>query len=153
MPVVSDTSPLLNLAIIGQLSLLHKQFRDIPIPRATLDELRVEEDLPGSRSVREAISSGWIQVETVENQPLVDILQRDLDKGEAEAIALALQVQAEWALLNDREGRHIAKSLGLNVMGVLGILLRAWREGDLPSLQKTLEALQQKAGFYIGEAL
>ena len=136
MPAVSNTSPVLNLAIIGQLSLLRQQFGEIWIPPAVLEELRVGEDLPGSQSVREAIESGWLRVEEVRDQPLVQVLQRDLDKGEAEAIALALQVQAEWTLLDEREGRRVAKSLRMKVTGVLGILLRAWREGELPSLQR-----------------
>jgi predicted nucleic acid-binding protein len=134
MPVVSNTSPVLNLAIIRRLSLLRQQFGEIWIPSAVLEELRVGEDLPGSQSVREAIESGRPRVEEVKGQPLVQVLQCDLDKGEAEAIALALQMRAEWTLLDEREGRRIAKSLGLKVTGVLGILLRAWREGELPSL-------------------
>ena len=149
MPVVSDTSPVLNLAIINELSLLRRQFREIWIPPTVLEELRPEQDLPGSQAVREAIQTGWIRVEGVKDQTLAHVLQRDLDKGEAEAIALALQLKAEWILLDERGGRRVAKSLGLKVTGVLGILLRAWREGDLPSLQRTVEELREKAGFRI----
>jgi len=62
----------------------------------------------------------------------VKVLRRELDKGESEAIALALQAQADWTLLDEKEGRRVAKSLGLRVTGVLGILLcarlkRCWR--------------------------
>ena len=118
-----------------------------------LEELRVEEDLPGSQAVREAMEVGWIQVEALRDQLLAQVLQRDLDKGEAEAIALALQVDAEWTLLDEREGRKVAKLLGLKVTGVLGILFRAWREGKLPSLQKAMDELREQAGFYIGAEL
>jgi uncharacterized protein len=72
-----------------------------------------------------------------------------LDKGESEAIALALQAQAEWALLDEKEGRRVAKSLGLRVTGVLGILIRARKMGKLEHLQKLLEDLREKAGFHI----
>jgi len=153
MPVVSNTSPLLNLAIIGRLSLLREQFGEIWIPAAVLEELRVEEDLPGSQSVREAMEAGWLRVEEVKDQALAQVLQRDLDRGEAEAIALAVQVEAEWTLLDEREGRRVAKSLGLKVTGVLGILLRARREGRLPSLQKAMDELRERAGFRIGAEL
>ena len=51
MPVVSNTSPILNLAIVGQLSLLHEQFGEVWIPPAVLEELRVTEGLPGSEAV------------------------------------------------------------------------------------------------------
>lgn len=59
MPVVSNTSPLLNLAIIGRLSLLHQQFAEVWIPPAVRRELRPEEDVPGSHAVREASALGW----------------------------------------------------------------------------------------------
>jgi predicted nucleic acid-binding protein len=124
MPVVSNTSPLLNLAIIGRLSLLRERFVEIRIPPAVLEELRVGEDLPGSAVLREAIDAGWLRVEEVKDQPFAQVLQRDLDKGEAETIALATQVKAEWTLLDEREGRRIAKSLGLE---------GHWRIGHLAS--------------------
>jgi predicted nucleic acid-binding protein len=76
MPVVSNTSPILNLAIIGELSLLRDQFGEILIPRAVLEELRVEENLPGSKNVRDAIKAGWIRIETVKQDPLVRAMQR-----------------------------------------------------------------------------
>lgn len=153
MPVVSNTSPLLNLAIIGHLSLMHEQFGEIFIPQAVLEELQVEEGLPGSQSMREATEKGWLQVKEVKDHRFVKVLQADLDKGEAEAIALALQVKVKWVILDEREGRRVAKSLGLKVIGVLGILLKAQREGKLPSLQKTMEDLRSKAGFHIGKEL
>ena len=153
MPAVSNTSPVLILAVVGRLSLLRQQFGEIRIPSAVLEELRVGEDLPGSQSVREAMEKGWLRVEEVKDLTFVQVLQRDLDSGEAEAIALALQVKAEWTLLDEREGRRVAKSLGLKVTGVLGILRRAWHEGELPSLQREMEELREKAGFHIGAEL
>ena len=104
MPVVSNTSPVLNLAIIGQLALLRDQCGEVWIPPAVLEELRVEEGLPGSQSVRKAMEAGWLQVKAVKDRALVQVLQRDLDKGEAEAIALAVQVGAECILLDEKEG-------------------------------------------------
>ena len=99
------------------------------------------------------MEAGWLRVEEVKDRSLVQVLQRDLDKGEAEAVALALQMKAEWTLLDEREGRRVAKSLGLKVTGVLGILLRAWRKGELPSLRRAMEELREKAGFRIGAEL
>jgi len=103
--------------------------------------------------VEEALEAGWLRVEEVQDQALSQVLQRDLDRGEAEAIVLALQVKAERVLLDEREGRRVAKSLGLKVTGVLGILLRARREGRLASLQKAMDELREQAGFRIGAEL
>ena len=60
MPVVSNTSPLLNLAIIDRLILVKQQFGKIVIPNEVLTELKIDENLPGSQQLREAIASGWI---------------------------------------------------------------------------------------------
>jgi uncharacterized protein len=153
MPVVSNTSPILNLAIIGQLSLLHRQFGNILIPLAVHEELKVEMDLPGSQIIRQALEAGWIQIKEVRDKPFAKVLQHNLDQGEAEAIALALQTGAQWTLLDEREGRRVAKSLGLRVTGVLGILLRAHQEQKLGSLEEVLQELREKAGFHIREEL
>jgi len=78
---------------------------------------------------------------------------RTLDLGESEAIALATQVDPEQVLLDERDGRRVAKSMGLPVTGVMGILLRAKREGVITSLGDALAALEAHAGFRIAHRL
>ena len=95
MLVVSNTSLILNLAIVNQLILLYHQFGEILIPDAVLDELKVSEERPGSQAIREAISSGWIQSRDVSDEPLTRLLKQTLDCGEAEAIALAIELKAD----------------------------------------------------------
>lgn len=153
MPVVSNTSPLLNLAIIGQLPLLREQFGEVVIPRAVLDELRPEEDLPGSEAIRAALEDGWIRPATVENSSLVLALQQDLDRGEAEAIALVVQTGIGKVLLDERDGRLVAKLMGLQTTGVLGVLLRGRLMGKVRSLKSEMVALRERAGFYIAQDL
>lgn len=153
MPVVSNTSPILNLAIVNQLELLHRQFGKVLIPIAVLDELKVDEERPGFQAIREAISSGRIQVQETSNEPLSQLLKQTLDRGEAEAIALAIDLNADWILLDEREGRKVAKSLGLKVTGVLGILLRAKQLGEIESLQPVIDELINKAGFRVAPEL
>ncbi|HIK57112.1 MAG TPA: DUF3368 domain-containing protein [Synechococcales cyanobacterium M55_K2018_004] len=153
MPVVSNTSPILNLAIVGQLDLLRQQFGQIQIPPAVLDELKIAEGRPGSQLIQTAVATGWIQAQPVNNQSLVHLLRQTLDGGEAEAIALALELHADRILLDERDGRKVAKSLGLQVTGVLGVLLRAKESGELPSLQPVMDELTQNAGFRIAPEL
>ena len=150
MPVVSNTSPVLNLAVIDRLSLLHQQFGEIWLPPAVISELRVDEGLPGSSIVQRALEARWLHIHAVEDRGLVQVLRRDLDRGEAEAIALAMQVKADYILLDEKEGRRIAKSLGLRTTGVLGVLSRAKREGNLSSVWEAIQQLQTQAGFRIG---
>jgi hypothetical protein len=153
MLVVSNTSPILNLAIVGQLDRLRQQFGQIQIPSVVLDELKIVEERPGSQPIQAAITAGWIQVQPVSNHSLVQLLRQTLDGGEAEAISLALELQSDWILLDERDGRKVAKSLGLQVTGVLGVLLRAKESGDLPSLQPVIADLTENAGFRIAPEL
>ncbi|MEM1279047.1 MAG: DUF3368 domain-containing protein [Cyanobacteria bacterium P01_H01_bin.152] len=153
MPIVSNTSPILNLAIIERLKLLRQQFGQIQIPEVVLEELKIDEERPGSQSIQAAIADGWIKAQSVGNPSFVKLLRQTLDGGEAEAIALALELQAECVLLDERDGRRVAKSLGLQVTGVLGVLLKAKQSGDLPSLGPVVEELTQKAGFRIAPEL
>lgn len=150
---VSNTSPLLNLAVIGRLSLLQDRFGTVLMPPAVREELRVEEGRPGSEALRGALRSGWLRVRAVEKQDLLAVLQNDLDRGEAEAIALAVELGGRRVLLDEREGRKRARALGLTVTGVLGILLWASGEGKLESARDAIERLKAEAGFYIAPSL
>ena len=153
MPVVSNTSPILNLAVIDRLSLIREQFTTVAIPKGVLEELRVGENLPGSKKILDALEAKWLQVEEIQDSAMLRILKRELDAGEAEAIALAAETSAQWILLDESEARRIAKDLGLKVTGVLGILLRACRQNRIPSLRTEMERLREKAGFYIADQL
>jgi predicted nucleic acid-binding protein len=153
MLVVSNTSPLLNLAIIGRLGLIEDQFERVFVAPAVLRELRAHEDLPGSRLLEKAISSGWIQQKQIVEDPSLHLLSRELHRGEAETIVLAVQSKADWVLMDEREGRKCAKSLGLRVTGVLGILLRAKQESRISSFKEVVEELSEQAGFRIAAAL
>lgn len=153
MLVVSNTSPILNLALIDRLSMIRDQFSTVTIPTSVLEELRVRENLPGSKKIRDALDDKWLQVQAAQDSALLRMLKRELDAGEAEAIALALETRSQWLLLDESEARRIAKDLGLKVTGVLGILLRACRQKQIPSLRLEMERLREKAGFYISDPL
>ncbi len=153
MLVVSNTSPILNLAIIGHLDLLRQQVGSVIIPPAVFGELRTEEELPGSSEIRQAIQADWLRIMSVEKSPLYQAVSRDLDHGEAEAIALAVQSNADLILLDERDGRRIARRLSLQTTGVLGILLKAHRLGSIGDLAQVLSRLEREAGFRIGESL
>jgi predicted nucleic acid-binding protein len=153
MPVVSNTSPLLNLAIIAQLSLLPQQFTEVLIPPAVQMELKPETEFPGALAIREALQSGWLRVVELGNVHLARALAWELDQGEAAAIALALELETEQVLIDEHDGRMKAKAMGLQPVGVLGILLRAKRDGNLASIEAELWKLRQEAGFFIADDL
>jgi len=153
MQVVCNTSPILNLAIIGRLDLLKEQFGVIHVPKAVLDELRVQEDRPGSKIIRKAIDDGWIVVATVENTGMTDVLRAELDGGESEAIALAFERHAELVLLDERDARRVAARLNIKTTGVLGILLKAHRMKSILDLSHALQNLKMKAGFHLSDEI
>lgn len=153
MPTVSDTSPILGLAIISQLELLHEQFGAVFIPQAVLDELKIETGFRGVPSIQEAIHEGWLQMRRVGNTRLAQALALELDMDEAETIALAIELEAEIVILDEHQGRAQARAMGLKTVGVLGILLRAKKDGRISSLRNVLDTLKLEAGFFIAENL
>lgn len=153
MPIVSNTSPLLNLAIIGELEQVQTQFEHVLVPPAVVEEFRLEKERPGSSVLRQAVEDEWLVVNEPTDEALIRTLRQDLDEGEAEAIALAVERDASRVLIDEREGRRRARTIGLEVTGVLGILLRAAREGALGSLADALDELEEEAGFWISPSL
>lgn len=89
----------------------------------------------------------------MQNQALVTSLRRDLDKGESETIALAVELKADLILLDEKDGRQMAQRFGLNMAGVLGVLLEAKKKNLVGELRPQLDALRQSAGFYLSEGV
>ena len=151
MLIVSNTSPLTNLAAIGHFDLLRSLFDELHIADGVWRELNAGgQPHPGSREVD---SASWIHRHPVGDRPLVRALRRDLDAGEAETLALAIELEASLVLIDEREGRHAAVRLGLQPLGVLGILLRSKEKGHLSTIRPQLDALREEAGFYVSDRL
>jgi predicted nucleic acid-binding protein len=146
MEVVSDTSPLNYLVVIGEVSLLPILFGTVLIPRAVQQEL-MDPDAP--ETVRQWIGSApdWLEVRDVEGQATIAPLQL----GESEAIALALSANADLILIDERMARAVARERGLTMLGTLGVLARAADEG-LVSLPEAVEKLRQTS-YRISEDL
>ena len=149
MTVVSNTSPLLNLALIEQLQLVEDQFDDVVVPTTVWNELTAGFD--GRDRIEAFRDRGGIRVVSPEPTELRTEFERELDRGEAAAIAYAIDVDADRVLIDEREGRATATRHDVPVTGAVGILLRASsREGI--DLEAELDALRE-AGFWISDAL
>ncbi len=153
MPVVSNTSPIWNLASIQQLQLLHEQFPEILIPSEVLEELRLESGFPETARIQNALDEHWIQVKPLKTSYVKRTLMLELDQGEAAAIALALESSISRVVIDETDGRARAKALGLRPTGVLGVLLRAKNDGRIESVKLEMEKLRVDAGFFISEPL
>jgi len=151
MSVVSNASPLINLARIGKLDLLRQLYDELLIPEAVWYEVVIEGvGQPGAEEVKAAI---WIKTQSVTNTSLVSALQQELDAGEAEAIVLTLETEAELLLMDERVGREVAQHLGLCYTGLIGVLIESKHKGLLTAVKPHLDALQNIAGFFIRDVL
>ncbi|MBK8426908.1 MAG: hypothetical protein IPL27_13470 [Lewinellaceae bacterium] len=98
MMVVSDTSPLINLAVIDHLWLIPKIYDQIIIPPAVFNEIVIEgAGEPGAAEIQSAV---WVSVKICTPSPLLRQLMLDLDPGEAESIALAVEIGADRILID-----------------------------------------------------
>lgn len=154
MIVVSDTSPITNLAAIAQLDLLRRLYASIIIPVAVYDEMvNVGKPVPGAIEVQ---TLSWVQTRTVADQQRVITIQNSvesIDLGEAEAIALALELNAHLLLMDERRGRIVATNYGLQVTGLLGVLVQAKHNNLIPSVKPLINQLIEQADFRVSDQL
>lgn len=144
MIVVSDTSPILNLAAVGKLSLLRDLYSEIIIPPAARRELE-------SKGIELDLS--WMWVVAAGDRTELARLRTRLDPGEAEAIIVATEIKADLLLADERRGRRIAMEYGLEVTGLLGVLAEAKVRGIIEHCQPVLDEMILVAGFWLSEGL
>lgn len=141
MPIVSNSSPLIALAAIDRLSLLPDLFEIVAIPPAVAAETR--RALP--------VHSAWLHVENLTRELPKAVLRAALGDGEREAIALALE-RWDQILVDDRPARNLARELGLDVVGTVGVLLAAKRQRLLTAVKPELDKLLN-ASFFLSPQL
>ncbi|MEM8639127.1 MAG: DUF3368 domain-containing protein [Cyanobacteria bacterium P01_G01_bin.54] len=151
MKVVSNTSPLVNLAVIGQLPLLQRIYPKILIPPTVHNELICFP--PIQTAIAQQVDAGALKLQTPRNSALVQTLSQALDPGEAAAIALATELRAERLLIDERAGRRVSKQYGLNIRGIVGILVNAKQQGLILATKPLLDRLIQEAGFRMSPTL
>lgn len=144
MIVISDTSVISNLIQLNQLELLKLVFQEVVIPDQVYIELC---ELETQKIV--LIQTDWIVKKSATNFSLMQDLLAQVDPGEAAAIALALELKADYLLIDERIGRQVAMDYGLKIAGLLGVLLIAKNEGHLQAIQPLMDELVFKIGFRI----
>jgi len=129
--VVADSSSLIHLEKIGQLALLQGLFGEVAVPQAVAREVqRTLPELPA-----------WIRVHTLRGSIPSSIAQRSLGAGESETMALALERQIPWVILDDLDARQFGRSLGLEIVGTGAVLYKAKLKGLIPAVRPVLDAL------------
>ena len=151
MIVVGDASALINLARIGELDLLRKLYGGIIVPEAVWQDVVVSG--AGQPGAEEISTVDWVKRMLVKNRHLVQALRQDLDAGEAEAIALALEIEADLLLMDERLGRESARHFGLRYIGLIGVLIEAKHKGLISAVKPYLDTLRDMAGFRLANDL
>ena len=148
MIVVSDTSPVIALIRINQIQLLPALFQEVIIPSS------VKKELDAARFNEAELTTynncSWLTEKSVKGKIN---LNSDLDKGEIEAIALAKELHADFLLIDEKAGREAALKEGVRIIGVVGLLLLAKRNGLVKEVKILLDALIAKSDFWISERL
>ena len=150
MIVISDTSPIRALAGLGLLDLLPILFGTIYVPPAVVSELGRP---PADKTVVPPDLLPFAQIRPPANRRHVQALLNDLDAGESEAIALAVELKADRVLIDEALGRGIATREGLRPMGVLAILAEAKSRKLVREVKPLLDQLRGPLKFFISNSL
>jgi len=148
--VVSDTTPLSELAKIGCLDLLLEVYGRIVIPQEVFDEA-----IAGVHPATIAVPAAqWIEVRTVQDSQKVFALQQatSLGLGECAAMVLAEELNASRLLIDDLAARHEAQRRNLPVIGTVAVILLAKKLGTIPNIKDLLDELIVQ-GAHIGQKL
>ncbi|MEI6645949.1 MAG: DUF3368 domain-containing protein [bacterium] len=147
--VVADAGPLIGLAKIKRIELLHRLFGCVIIPEAVAVELHLETPLPGASVLNLARKQGWLKIQVVSAVP--ERLLATVDRGEAEAITLACSRHA-LLLIDERIGRAAAQAEGVSIFGTGAVLIKAKQSGLITSVRMELQALTD-CGYRLSDAL
>lgn len=150
MNLVLDSSALITLARIGRLDLLRQLARAVHIPEAVYEEVVLAGQ--GRHGSVEVAQAQWISRHQVQDQAAVVPLRARVGKGEAEAIVLARELQADVLILDDATARRVAEAEGRTVVGLLGLLLHAKLRGLVGAVRPILDDMVA-AGFFLDDSL
>ncbi|MCF8336962.1 MAG: DUF3368 domain-containing protein [Bacteroidales bacterium] len=138
--VVSNTTPIISLLKLSRLSILKDLYSEISIPHAVYQEI----EAGNSKKYYQDLSKlDWVSIVKVKDKEAIKYFL-DLDAGEAEAIVLANELQADLIIVDESLGRFYAKHAGLNVTGTIGVLIKAKKKGIIKELKPLLFELIKK---------
>lgn len=128
--IISDTSCFILLDNINEFDLLRKLYGQV----ITTNEVAKEfgKSLPD-----------WIEIKEPKKKQYQQVLELQLDKGEASAITLALDMIDPILILDDYRARKVAERLGFEITGTLGVIIKAKLAGHISSVKPILEKIKR----------
>ena len=146
--VVSNTTPIISLLKLNQLDLLRRLYQQIQIPYAVYHEVEAGK---AKAFYKDLSAVNWIEIVEIKDKQAVKYLL-DLDAGEAEAIILASEINADLIILDEKLGRYYARNADLRVTGTIGVLIKDKTVGLISELKPLLNELTEK-DVWISEKL
>ena len=143
MKTVSNTTPIISLSSIGKIEILKDIFQEVIIPQAVYDEIKVKQGYGYNE-----VDLSFIKVQTIQNTEQEKILLEQLDAGEAQAIVLSQEVNADNTIIDENVGYTVAKESGLNVIRTLSILLKAKEINAISEVKPLLDEMISKGRWY-----
>lgn len=143
MKTISNTTPIISLSSIGKVELLKDIFQEIIIPQAVYDEIKAKQGYGYNE-----VDLDFIKVRTIQNTEREKLLLEQLDVGEAQAIVLSNELNAENTLIDEAIGYTIAKNSGLNVIRTLSVLLKAKEINAISEVKPLLNEMISKGRWY-----
>jgi len=136
MIVVSNTTPIITLASVGQVDLLKRFFDKVYIAEAVYNELKSKESFGF-----EEIDDDFFVCSKVKDTIATDILLNDLDLGEAQTIVLAKELNADIVLIDEMMGYKISVSQNLTVKRTLSLLIAAKNKNYIQEIKPILDQM------------
>lgn len=151
MIVVADTTPIISLLKINRLDLLNKLFGNIQIPLGVFEELTRNSDF--ADEAKEISHCSFIHIQSVDSRE-VSLFRKatGLDQGESEALVLTDKINANLVLIDEIKARQVARAIGFDIMGTIGILKTAYNDAFITAeeIRMAVETLRS-TGRHIGE--
>jgi len=152
---VLDSSAIIALSQLRYWKYLNQILDEILVPHAVFEEICVKgRGLPGDAELRRLLNEGLVTVRKIRNRVLVDALLDPLALGEAEVLALAIEENADYVVIDDKMARVRAGNMGLKVIGTLRIL-RMIFDANLIDKNEFIRALEtlKNIGFRISDKI
>lgn len=151
MIVVADTSPITALLHLKQIHLLGLLYGQVFIPVTVAAELNTL--IAFGFDISFLMEKDKYIIRQASNTKLIQTLTQHLDAGEAEAIALAKELNADWLLIDEKLGKEFAEAEHIACKGVVGILIAAKKEGLLPLIKPLLDDLISNLKFRLSDKI
>lgn len=151
--ITADSSALIGLAQINQSQLLERLFLEVYIPDAVYFEVVIKgQNEAGAEETEKAVQDGWIVRKAAVDRIAVQAFSSMLGDGESEVIVLYKELALDYALIDEKTARGKAELMGVNVMGIIGVLDLAIEMGFDINKKELVDKLIKK-GFRISDRL